>query len=163
MHGEQDAPNEKEWNELDQASVRKSIREIIKEDMPGDYGEQVVALRQLVDIVREEAAAALKTDLNMFIRMSRSDSRRDAEALVTAVEHDLAALGLALRDPGTANAVRLCVTSTPPANREMSWIEMQPIGSAAGQPSKRLPSALPTFELMAEPPRDQSRNSLPGR
>lgn len=155
MHNDNnDIPEEHEWSDLDQVSTRKSIREIIRDDIPNDFGEQVVALQQLSTIVKEEMADALAPGLNTLLAIHPAHTREQATDLTATIESSLASLGLALEDPATHAPVSLTVAPTPPQREGQSWLLMEPLLKGAGQTPKRLTGSLPKFGLVTEPARD---------
>lgn len=147
-----------EWHELDQASVRKSLQDIIR-DMPGDYGDLRFALKQLLTITSEEIADALVGDLNRFMEYHPKKSLQDARSLVEEVERDLAGLGLVIQHPITKEPARLTVAATPPTKDTQGWIQVEALNSASKTPPMRLGDVLPRLDIMPEPPRP----TLPNR
>lgn len=119
------------WNELDQASVRKSLGEMIR-SMPDDYRGRVEALKQLSAIVSAEVADEFAKDISSLFEESPKATHDDATRLAEIVTRDLESFGLAIAMPGTQVAARLKVASTPPAETDQGWLQLEPMDRAAG-------------------------------
>lgn len=145
-----------EWHELDQASVRASLFDLIRRGMPDEYGSLVPALHTFVRIVKEEMAAALRTGVNLFMEYSNPRSRAEAQALLRELSADLEPLGLSLADPESGVPIRLVVAPTPPSDERQSWFQIESIDPQTHLPPRRLTLPLPRFSLAPHPPIDRA-------
>lgn len=141
-----------EWHELDQASTRKSVRDIMRRQMPDDYGDRLPALRRFMDIVHEELIGAVKGGVNAFIELSPKATPQEARALVEELDRDLSILRLALQHPQTGEPSRLTVAASPPPSPQQGWLQIEPVDRQHSRtPTVRLPRIVPPLDLMMEP------------
>jgi hypothetical protein len=145
-----------QWHELDQASVRKSIKELLK-SLPDDYSPRVAAFKQLDAIMREEMASGLRYVVNALVSHHPRESAAQAQQLVTLINGDLASLHLALKHPLTDRPGRLGLTapSTDPAH---SWVQVESFDDDAKKPYRlRHSMKMTDLELIAAPPQVNHR------
>lgn len=140
-----------EWSELDQHSVRKSIREVIT-SMPGDsWEDHVTALRQLREMVANEIASGLSGTLNYMLMHRRPTNLVDARFQADRMTRDLESLKLAVRHPHKDEVMRLTLAKTPPANEHQSWFQLEPYRPSPGDVPMRLTHPLPELRLCDAP------------
>ncbi|MGD9691421.1 MAG: hypothetical protein AB7G17_01105 [Phycisphaerales bacterium] len=141
---------DKEWHELDQISLRKSIREVIY-DLPADrYEERLRALLQLQTIVAEEIAQGFYPAVSHALQNSPKDTLSEARDLVERLSQDLTKLGIAIEHPKTGDAMWLRIAPTPPRSGE-SWFQIIPVGAGGDVRPERLPRPIPFLKLRPLP------------
>jgi len=141
---------EEDWNELDQVSVEKGIREHIYDMPEDDYQKRFEALSKLRSIVMDKIAKGFYMSFSHIMQTHPKETVAEARTIVERLAPDLNSLGLAIKHPDTAEPMKLTLSKTPPGEDE-SWFQLEPMTAGSSARSVRLPSPLPFLYLCEAP------------
>lgn len=147
-----DEEGRKEWDELDQSSVRKSLKDIVKE-FPETIDDRLVAMKQLMALVYETVSYDLAQHLNPYMDHHKRETAADAKRLAEEVDTWLADLHLAIKHPESGVPCRIALAKTPPRSENESWLELEPLDHSKHSARIRLPDPLKWLSIVAQPTR----------